>query len=799
MTQGPVKLSRSVAVLVASCAVAGGALVGTSPALAAPPVDDSSEASAVPSVEPSAEVSAEPSAEASTEPSADPSAAPSTEASAEPSAEASTAPPPAAINLRSGSAVFAKTDAGPDDIVVDVYGNVYTANSRANTVTKVTASGKASTLGTTGKKPRGIAVDSVGNVYTSNLGDNTVTKITPGGASSVLGTTGSKPIDIAVDTVGTVYTTNYADSTVTKITAGGVSSVLAATGSRPLGITLDRQGNVYTANEGANNVTKITPGGAASTLGKTGSWPQAIAIDRSGNIYTANWNSRNVSKIKPNGKSSIYGKTGRRPIGLVVDPYKTVFTTNDGENSVSKIKRKGRSKVIASTGRRPIGIASDTAGFLYTANFLSNTITEIYPSPKTSTSVLKLNTVSVLSPRNRKAWIIPFWNDVYGSKAECLAAFSSVRAIIDDNADPAVQAASATNCMGVGKVPYKYQVAETELTVAQWVTFLNTVDPKGRNKHRLWDAAQSSRVWPKYGSVNRNKRAPRGQHYYVASPEWANKPYNVADFKRAARLANSINNGQLLKRKSGVIRTSTGKRLLRTTFTVRLSKKTANGMYKMSKRKATRTSKKGFAVSSQNEWIKAAYFDPKGGGKHSYWDYPTNPGIYVNCPVDVSGCEAGEQPFATQLDGDGNVINSKTQPLASFEAVPGVAPDWCPSQFSSAQCEYTPFTPLENIYIGNMSTVGQALTRSPWGTLDQGGNVVEVTDTIAPPPPLGDPKIVWRRWHGGVVTATAYQMWLSAVGVTPQTVPGYAVNPWRGIRLTARGLTKAAPASKSGR
>jgi len=28
----------------------------------------------------------------------------------------------------------------------------------------------------------------------------------------------------------------------------------------------------------------------------------------------------------------------------------------------------------------------------------------------------------------------------------------------------------------------------------------------------------------------------------------------------------------------------------------------------------------------------------------------------------------------------------------------------------------------------------QALTTSPWGTLDQGGNAVEVTDTIAPAP-----------------------------------------------------------------
>lgn len=757
MTRSSVNLFRRSTLIAASCAVAVGLMAEAPAALAAP--DDTSVNETTSGVG----------------------------LSAAPTQTGSEFSTPTA---RKSPKAFAKTDAGPDGITVDALGNVYTANSRANTVTKVNPSGKASRLGTTGKTPRGIAVDSLGNVYTSNLGDNTVTKITAGGISTVLGVTGSKPIDVIVDGSGNVYTTNYADSTVTKITPAGDSSVFAATGSRPLGITIDRSGNIYTANEGANNVTKITPDGSASTLGTTGAWPQAIALDRSGNVYTTNWNSRNVSKITPSGKSAIYGKTGRRPIGIAVDPNGVVFTTNDGADSVSRINRKGASTVIASTGRRPIGIASDAAGYLYTANFLSNTITEIYPRPKGSPSTITLDTVSVLSPGNRKAWIIPFWNDVYASEAECLAAFPAVRAIIDQNADPAVQTASSTNCMGVGKVPYKYQIAEKELTVAQWVTFLNTVDPQGHNKYRLWDASQSSRVWPKYGSVNRNKRAPRGQHYYVASPEWANKPYNVADFTRAARLSNSINNGQILKRKTRIVKGVNGQRILRTSFTIRLSPKTETGMYKMSNHKAKRSKKKGFAVSSQDEWIKAAYFDPKGGGKHSYWDYPTNPGVYVNCPVDVSGCPEGEQPFATELDSSGNVINSGQQPLASFEATPGVAPDWCPAQFSVEQCEYTPFTPLEMIYVGNMSTVGQAKTRSPWGTLDQGGNVVEITDTIAPPPPLGDTTIVWRRWHGGVVTATAYQMWLSAVGVTPQTVPGYAVNPWRGIRLTARGLTE---------
>jgi formylglycine-generating enzyme required for sulfatase activity len=44
--------------------------------------------------------------------------------------------------------------------------------------------------------------------------------------------------------------------------------------------------------------------------------------------------------------------------------------------------------------------------------------------------------------------------------------------------------------------------------------------------------------------------------------------------------------------------------------------------------------------------------------------------------------------------------------------------------------------------------VGQAKTASPWGTLDQGGNAVEWTDTIAPSPAGNSQGRVWRRLHG---------------------------------------------------
>jgi formylglycine-generating enzyme required for sulfatase activity len=93
---------------------------------------------------------------------------------------------------------------------------------------------------------------------------------------------------------------------------------------------------------------------------------------------------------------------------------------------------------------------------------------------------------------------------------------------------------------------------------------------------------------------------------------------------------------------------------------------------------------------------------------------------------------------------------------------------------------------------GSLSTVGQALTTSPWGTLDQGGNVVEWTDTITPPPFGTEGPRVWRRLHGGIANAPAYQLWLSAVGLQPQDNPFFtATYPWLGLRIGVVGNLRA--------
>ena len=154
-------------------------------------------------------------------------------------------------------------------------------------------------------------------------------------------------------------------------------------------------------------------------------------------------------------------------------------------------------------------------------------------------------------------------------------------------------------------------------------------------------------------------------------------------------------------------------------------------MYRMKNKKATRSHKRGFVVPSQDEWVKAAYYDKSGGGTFSYWKYPTNPGVF--------GDGSATAPAQSTLDfSTGDVTNAATQPLATFPPrTKPPAPNWCPPDAQTAADECSTANPFginpityADIYQGSLGSVGQAETLSPWGTLDQGGNAVEWTDTI---------------------------------------------------------------------
>jgi hypothetical protein len=384
-------------------------------------------------------------------------------------------------------------------------------------------------------------------------------------------------------------------------------------------------------------------------------------------------------------------------------------------------------------------------------------------------ATITVKTVSIGAPGNPSVAIVPFSDALYKTCAEAPA--------------------GSKECQELGSVDYRYGIGQLEVTVGQWVRFLNVVDPLGKDPHNLYDQTQSPANWPKYGEISELPKAAPGKHYRVGYPEWKMKPFGFTNFLRAARFVNSLYNGTLLSKQA-----SSAGSFKYVTYKVRLSTKTETGMYNLAAHKrtgATRAKKVGFVLPSQDEWVKSAYYDPNGGGTYSYWKYPTNAGQF--------GAGETDAPNSTTLTPtSGEVTNPASQPLANFHAKGLAAPSWCPAAVEAQICSSANPFGLEAekyalAYQGSLSTVGQALTPSPWGTLEQGGNAVEWTDTITKSPFGNSDGRVWRRMHGGVPNAPAYQLWISAVGLEPQDNPFFDYTyPWLGFRVGVIGNLKVA-------
>ena len=89
-------------------------------------------------------------------------------------------------------------------------------------------------------------------------------------------------------------------------------------------------------------------------------------------------------------------------------------------------------------------------------------------SPLPPPPSLTLKTVKVGAPGNPSVGIVPFTDAVYRSCAEA--------------------AGIKPPCQEVGGVKYGYGIGQLEVTVAQWVAFLNTADPSGRDRHKLYSS-----------------------------------------------------------------------------------------------------------------------------------------------------------------------------------------------------------------------------------------------------------------------------------------------------------------------
>ena len=246
-------------------------------------------------------------------------------------------------------------------------------------------------------------------------------------------------------------------------------------------------------------------------------------------------------------------------------------------------------------------------------------------------AVVTLKTVKVGAPGNPSVGIVPFTDAVYRSCDEAPA--------------------SSAGCLSGrrGQVPLRHRSARDHRQAVGGLPQHGRSD-RSQSAPSL-QPTESPSAWPRFGQIDFSSGAGKGHHYSVASPEWAAKPYGFANFLRAARFVNSLYNGQPALQTRQQRRRLPLRQLPGAALEADRERDVRHRRAKGGRDGPTRSRKSGFVLPSQNEWIKAAYYDPNGGGTYSYWKYPTNAGVF--------GDGTATAPTPTTLDPtNGDVTNA---------------------------------------------------------------------------------------------------------------------------------------------
>ncbi len=99
---------------------------------------------------------------------------------------------------------------------------------------------------------------------------------------------------------------------------------------------------------------------------------------------------------------------------------------------------------------------------------------------------------------------------------------------------------NAADTTGFGAVDYSYNIDKYDVTVSQYVEFLNAKDLTGADPLGLYNSRISHAT---LGGVSYNAGATDGDKYGILSGD-ANHPINFVTFYDALRFANWLNNGQ---------------------------------------------------------------------------------------------------------------------------------------------------------------------------------------------------------------------------------------------------------------
>jgi len=168
---------------------------------------------------------------------------------------------------------------------------------------------------------------------------------------------------------------------------------------------------------------------------------------------------------------------------------------------------------------------------------------------------------------------------------------------------------------GFGAVDYEYRIGKYEVTNEEYCEFLNAVAKK--DPHALYDGrmgGRDDRTGEAYGGITRS--GSYGSYAYTVKEGMGKKPVNYVTWESCLRYANWLTNGR------GDGDTEKG------SYTFDGGRVTVPDHAALAAGKTTK-----WVLPSENEWYKAAYYDPDKPGGAGYWLYATKSNTPPECNI----------------------------------------------------------------------------------------------------------------------------------------------------------------------
>ena len=328
------------------------------------------------------------------------------------------------------------------------------------------------------------------------------------------------------------------------------------------------------------------------------------------------------------------------------------------------------------------------------------------------------------------------------------------------------------DCIEVGGVDDDYEIAQLEVTVEAVGRLPQHRRPRGpQPAPPLLPRPRAGAVGLGSARSTAPRARPTAQHYSVALPGVDRQALRL----RHLPARRTVRQLALQRAAASPKKASEENGTDVTRYRVRLGPQTERGMYDLASNKKTGATRAEDRLRhpEPGRVDQVRLLRPRRRRHALVLEVPDQPG-HLRHRRPAERATQADAPNQTTLDPTtGDVTNAADQPVATFHAsrrgraqlVPGGS---LRRRLHDRQPVRARLDALRRALPGQRRHRRAGGDPSPWGTLDQGGNVVEWTDTITPSPAGNTKGRVWRRLHGGIANAPAYQLWLSAVGLNPQ-------------------------------